>query len=431
MPGTLQRRALAGLLCAGFLLWGRAASANTVLVQDALTTAAKCTGACYKRTHVGSGGNFKSNGWHQSGGSHYVRYDLGQEVDCGMLEFDVSNFDPLNQIAAHGYIDEYHVLMRLNQDPAGVRIDAKKLDSALSLMALKRCKLNTGKDRKIRFCAWAAAGHGANKYTGEFNKGFDPTHTYHFVLEWDALKASVKVTDTTAKKTNSVAVSFTYPGCKKDPSLNLRYLYLGRDECKGCGQVMTGPVWSNLKVIAHSSCTKLPITYQCTAGAVMSQPCGKCGTQTRTCSAGCTWGSWGKCKECPGPDSGAVKPDSVAGPMDAAVLPADRGKVSGDRVAASEDQQTSGKDVGMEGSAPLTGGCGCGLASIRQPVGGGGMNLLWFLAVLIFYERRWSRSHRPSARSRGLSPARAVRARGVSREGRTGRSRSAAHRASR
>jgi len=333
---------------------------------------------------VGSKANFKSSGWHQSTGADYVRYDLGQEVDCGKLEFTISNFDPLNQIAAHNFKDEYHVLMRLNQDPAGVRITTKKLDSALSLMALKRCKLNTGKDRKIRFCAWAAPGHGANKYTGEFKKGFDKTHVYRFVMEWTSTKGSVKVTDTTAKVTNSVSVPFTYPGCKKDPSLNLRYLYLGRDACKSCGQVMKGPVWSNLKLTAYSSCAKVPVTYQCAAGAKASRPCGKCGTQSRTCKASCQWGNWGSCKECAGPEAGVATPDNGGGPVDRGAHPTDRAA----DVAANPDRKKSGDDVGVQRNSQVSGGCACGLASPDQPAGAGSLLPLWILAVIVLRARR-------------------------------------------
>ena len=381
-----------GLLCAALLLLSSPAAANKIILQDALTNPAKCTGTCSKRTYVGSTANFKSNGWHQGTGADYVRYDLGQEVDCGKLEFQVSNFDPLNQIAAHNFTDEYHVLLRLNQDPAGVRITTTKLDSALSLMALKRCKLNTGKDRKIRLCAWAAAGHGANKYTGELKKGFDKTHAYRFEMEWTATKASVKVTDTTAKVTNSVSVMFTYPGCKKDPSLSLRYLYLGRDACKSCGQVMKGPVWSDLKVTGSSSCAKVPVTYQCAAGTTASRHCGKCGTQSRTCSASCQWGSWSSCMECTGPDAGAVRPDSGAGQVDSIAHQADRGAAGGDTGVANPDQKRTGDDVGIGGSSPLVGGCACRPASPGQPAGAGHFFPMWILVVLVLRAR--SRRHR-------------------------------------
>ena len=40
---------------------------------------------------------------------------------------------------------------------------------------------------------------------------------------------------------------------------------------------------------------KIEVDFVCLAGQTSTQPCGSCGTQTRTCSASCTWGSWGSC----------------------------------------------------------------------------------------------------------------------------------------
>ena len=42
-------------------------------------------------------------------------------------------------------------------------------------------------------------------------------------------------------------------------------------------------------------CSSGSCTGVCSAGATGSQSCGSCGTQTRTCSSSCAWGSWSTC----------------------------------------------------------------------------------------------------------------------------------------
>jgi hypothetical protein len=55
----------------------------------------------------------------------------------------------------------------------------------------------------------------------------------------------------------------------------------------------------------------------CAAGAKETQACGNCGTQTRICSSGCSWGSWSSCKNS-GPCSLGQQDEAPCGPNSSA-----------------------------------------------------------------------------------------------------------------
>jgi hypothetical protein len=272
------------------------ASADTILVDDDLTSAAGCTTTCAARSHVGSDGLFKVDGWHQGGPNARVIYDLGQSVECGALDFTITNFDPTIQVAPNGGTDEYHVLMRLNEDPAGQRLGHPSntiLDpSAVHIQVVRFDGQSLERHKRFRLSTWNAGGwSGDNRYTGKFGS-WNLNHVYAVHVEWDSTGSRVAVTNMNTNATRQVDVPVSWPPGETDPSLNLRHLFLGRDNCNHCGQTMTGPVWSNVRVTAFSACPA-GLVCDCVPDELAEQSCGECGTQSRACGSGCLWaGDW-------------------------------------------------------------------------------------------------------------------------------------------
>jgi hypothetical protein len=77
-----------------------------------------------------------------------------------------------------------------------------------------------------------------------------------------------------------------------------------------CGSSGTGTCGMDCSLPSASACTPPPETcngiddncngtcddgYSCCRGDTQSQSCGNCGSQTRTCSSSCSWGTWGTC----------------------------------------------------------------------------------------------------------------------------------------
>jgi hypothetical protein len=137
-------------------------------------------------------------------------------------------------------------------------------------------------------------------YTGKFNT-WNLNHYYYARLEWSSAQVSLEVTNTNTSVTQSVTIPLVWPPGDPDPRLNLRYLFLGRDNCNSCGQTMTGPIWSDVRLTEYSQCPPPP-GCDCMPDEEVEQSCGDCGTQTRICGSDCFWaGSWSACA---GPDPG-------------------------------------------------------------------------------------------------------------------------------
>jgi hypothetical protein len=276
-------------------------AAQTDIVIDDLTDSTGCSVMCPGRTHVGANGNFQADGWHQASGNARVVYDLGQAVDCGRLEFDLTNFDPTTQVAANGGVDEYHPLWRLNENDQGLRCNDVTLhDSTLHVQVLRG-----GNHRfDFRLSAWAGCCGGRNAYTqGDFAP-WDLSHTYHVEMEWDADRVNLTVRDLNTNETHSVTTTTNlgWPPGDTDPTLNLGYLWLGRDETN-FGQPMSGPIWTNVVVQSLSNCATGRLCECCDPAPDdpdVEVPCGDCGTQLRDCTAQCMLGA--ASTACQGPD---------------------------------------------------------------------------------------------------------------------------------
>ncbi len=161
----------------------------------------------------------------------------------------------------------------------------------------------------------------------------------------------------------------------------------------------------------------------CHPGASETEPCGDCGSRTRTCGEDCTWGQWSAC-EGPDPGNGSetcdtgllgicstgvqrciqglleCQPEQDARPEVCNGLDDDCDGQTDEEGVCGEDGGPSGEpgpDGGsMDGGSSSEGsrsGCGCAVSGN----GGRGASWLLLLAVLVFLA---SRMGRPGARAR-------------------------------
>ena len=224
---------------------------GAVLLSDALTSAAGCTGVCHERTHVGEDDLYHGDGWHQETADARVVYDIGVEMDCGVMEFTLTNFDPLTQVFEHGGIDEYHPLWRITEDEAGVRCDPDW--TTIHMQVVRYDGQDFDRHERLRLSGWAACDGGANRYTDRF-EAWDTSHVYRLRLEWNNEQTTLTGTDQTSGESHDVTVDLSFPEDDPDPTLNQRWLLLGRDNCDACGQDMTGPIWRDLVVMEREGC---------------------------------------------------------------------------------------------------------------------------------------------------------------------------------
>jgi len=220
---------------------------DTIILSDSMTNPESCSGICAGGRTV-NGGFFDSDGWHQSDYDAQVVYDLGPGgVDCGIMEVDLKNFNPFDAIHESSE-NEYHFIFRLDENPAGTRCDKVEPNaSSISPLALRRDLSGDNKDKSLRLDAWADCWGGRNTYTTPEIE-WDSTKTYHIILTWNSINASLSIIENGTQLASSTVNLWWTPGTS-DPTMNLRYLFIGKDNYDA-GQPMQGPIWFNLTVMS-------------------------------------------------------------------------------------------------------------------------------------------------------------------------------------
>jgi len=346
------------------MAWPGAARAQEV-VNDDLTSADGCTGTCPGRTVLE--GVFDADGWRQTTENAQIVYDLGPGgIDCGVLEVDLANYDPTTQIPPSGE-DEYHFFLRLDEEAVGERChDAV---SSISVLTVRHDLRDLEVHRRMRLDAQpdCSAGEAGNRYTDPVFPPYDPGTRYRLRLEWSRRQASLWVTLPDSSFGVDIPYSDWWPATEPDPTLNLRYVFLGRDNAVGLGQPMTGPVWSNLRI------TAVPCgPVSCGDGACNGdETCDTCAIDCFPCPPVCGNGACesaencGTCPDdcgtCPGEDAG---PDADA-TDDVAADASDEGRdVTADARDAADD---GGRDAGIVDEPED--GCGCRTNGAPGPAG--------------------------------------------------------------
>lgn len=318
----LPSRAVRYALVVVALLIPLAAEAQQVLIEATLTSA-----PADARFTV-TGGTFSVLGWQATSGDDWMIVDVGEGVNEGVAEVNLTNFNP--SLSTGPNPENYSPIFSMFEE-AGIAHGDSMTTEAFEMMAFSGDEPD--RTYKIKFAIWGPC----KEVAGYVNSGGQDTifdwklgNTYHIKVSWDATQQTLEIADMGSgwpQSSGSVTKAWT---CAVEP--NLRYLYLNHDH--SAYDLIAGTIYSNLKV------TKLgdPCANHCGNG---TQDCGETGPD---CG--------GACSPCVEPDGGVQVDAGVdGGPADASAV-ADTGTVAdGGALDTGMPQEDVGQDAGTVADA--------------------------------------------------------------------------------
>ncbi len=196
-----------------------------------------------------SGGKFTGAGWQSTSLGSRLVFDMGKPVHCGVLEVQVTQFNPPMQYNHKtagvncAKVDCYLHFVSLYEQTHGNHHKASKANE--TQVALQATSEGSHRDSKIKFkigaCSWnnPACG-GGTKYTQKY--AWNPAHTYKLKIKWTYTGATFWVDGKQQGHT-----PWSWPASHAKPTPGLRHIFLGRDK-NIAGGYLKGPVYSQLKV---------------------------------------------------------------------------------------------------------------------------------------------------------------------------------------
>jgi len=171
-------------------------------------------------------GGFTVTGWNSR-----LEYDLGWGVDCGSLEFDLTNFDPATQfVPVLG--DRYTNIVGLYEGSHGDFTQAGNLcEAVIALQAQDEIPFEW-RNNKIKMKGGNYKCCGATVLEGQYTGGigvanqftWDVNYTYHVRLDWHGGRVLLQF------DTRVVDHDWIWASDDPDPTLNFRYIFIGRDK---------------------------------------------------------------------------------------------------------------------------------------------------------------------------------------------------------
>jgi len=275
---------LTTLIC---LLFAGPSFAEYEVVNDPLDSPEHCCG-----TVVGIGaadqGFIPGVGWEQRNGNARIEYDFGPDgIDQGIIELDVTNFDPTTQLIGMTGTDDYHNLLTFYEGPSKQHHGCyDNLESCMEIQIVGQDDSDINRDNRVKYLITTYGtgcdgppGHCNGKYT-QPRSGieWDLSETYHFLIEWELTHARMVVTAGSSGARHSVEYDLYWAPESPECTLNFRYFFIGRDE-GNYGKPIRGPIWSNLLITSFDN------SPYCGNGAVEgSEECDRAVPEGAACS---------------------------------------------------------------------------------------------------------------------------------------------------
>lgn len=357
--------------------------ADTVLVEDSLVQGDPFHGST-------NGGAFTAEGWSQSDGNAQLVYDLGRGVDCGSISIQVRNWDPRQNMIGINGEDDYHNVLSLYQKPHGSPKEIRNVETHVIIQVVGLDIADIFREKSAKLNAYSAPDEycgecGGAMWTEPRDQDWDAGETYTFSLSWSWTRVELSINAASVNRWASVEWSFPQEVVGV-PRIELRYVFLGKDNCPICGKKFAGPVYRDLRIIELEPCDG-PCEGHCGNGV---QDCGEEGTDCGGACAPCG-------TEPPGQDGG-MDSGADAGRNDAPDDRDDRDAGQAEATDGRSDIQDAGRD-GSNAGHDDAGGAGENIAGGEGSCGCGGnpRGLYGLLALALFVAARRLRRRRAGA----------------------------------
>lgn len=220
---TNQMKTLILLILSSFSLFSAAQEREKpyVVLNDPLNL---------KTSGLIKGGEFMPDGgWAANEDNAMILWLLPSFGPDGMLEFDVRNFDPPNQVTTEkqNFIGLWGKLFN--------NLEGQNLPGTDGI------ELRIGTSEKQFKVEYHAMGLGRVRHWEPVpDADFDPDHTYHFKIVWQNGVVTISIDN---------LEPLVFPGIPEDPIDHFGFLHLGTSPHFG-GHCTRGPVYSNIVITA-------------------------------------------------------------------------------------------------------------------------------------------------------------------------------------
>jgi len=232
------------------------ARADTVLVDEILYD-----GSCGHSGCTVEGGSFMGGGFQVTSGDSRLVFDLGQDVPCGELLVEFTNFDPID----NGHTGEYVNVLGLYEDDHGNNWSASNADEAqLQIQGTCDQCVNASdewRDYRLKFkaggCSWDIEGcEDGNAYVptqSQYDIDWAATMGEHYTAaaSWSCSVLHYEVGDGTHLWSNDE--DWAWHPEHADPRPHFRYLFVGKDH-SGASRYIDEAIYSYVYLAAHDEC---------------------------------------------------------------------------------------------------------------------------------------------------------------------------------
>lgn len=177
---------------------------------------------------VVSGGKFiDGGGWTLLNDNDRIVWNIPPMSAHGLLEVDIRNFDPKNQLTAakNIFLGLWGTLFQNHE-----RLNQPETDN---------WEIRVGKAHEQFKVEYHARGFGKAADWVPFDKPFDPNHIYRFRVEWHDGKVTTWVDDKVLH----------FEGLNYEPVDKFNYLHIGTSSHFG-GTGTVGPIYSNVRIVS-------------------------------------------------------------------------------------------------------------------------------------------------------------------------------------
>ncbi|MBN2493878.1 MAG: hypothetical protein JXR96_04735 [Deltaproteobacteria bacterium] len=248
-------------LSIALLLLGPAAFAQ-VLVDEDLHDSCDHPGCS-----VTGAGGFEGDGWRMTQANHMITIDMGQAVDAGVAELDISCFNPPVHGTDGSASENYCVFFSLYEKESGHHGDATT--AAIELLAFWNDP-DGDREQMIKIALWHPGDFPPATYLNEGggSKLFDwnDDHVLHLTVAWDQDQVTARLEDSSNGESGSRTIDWNFP--PEHPTAGIRHVFVGRNN--GVCDPILQAKYANLQVRSLGD----PCDGHCANGA---QDCGESG----------------------------------------------------------------------------------------------------------------------------------------------------------